>query len=118
MAGHQGNPQQDRERQEHAEDHQGDGNGRGQQDAPRAGAHAAARPYAAKIRKVIGHLHRPTPITVTRSLLERETGAAVGIIVVSTDRGLCGALNAERVQARAAARDPRVAGEGRKISSA
>ena len=49
-ARHQGNPQQDRQRQEHAEDHQGDGDGRGQQDAPRAGAHAHGAAVCRKAR--------------------------------------------------------------------
>jgi len=52
-----------------------------------------ARPYAAGMRKVIGHLHDANPDYRHPFLVEREP-KAVGIIVVSTDRGLCGALNA------------------------
>ena len=37
---HQGNPQQDQERAEHAQDHQGDGDGRGLEDEEGAGPHA------------------------------------------------------------------------------
>src|ERR1700759_1457222 len=52
----------------------------------------AARPYAEKIRKIIGHLRQVNldykhPFTVERPV------ASVGIIVISTDRGLCGSLN-------------------------
>ena len=51
----------------------------------------AARPYADKIRSVIGHLRVPYP-TNHPYLVEREV-KAVGLIVVSSDRGLCGSLN-------------------------
>ena len=51
-----------------------------------------ARPYAAKIRQVIGHLTQANPDYKHPFLVERET-QNVGIIVVSSDRGLCGALN-------------------------
>lgn len=51
-----------------------------------------ARPYAAKIRQVIGHLTQANPDYKHPFLVEHET-QNVGIIVVSSDRGLCGALN-------------------------
>jgi F-type H+-transporting ATPase subunit gamma len=51
----------------------------------------AARPYADKIRSVIGHLRVTNP-TNHPYLVEREV-KAVGLIVVSSDRGLCGSLN-------------------------
>jgi F-type H+-transporting ATPase subunit gamma len=52
----------------------------------------AARPYAEKIRKIIGHLRQVNldykhPFTVERPV------QSVGIVVISTDRGLCGSLN-------------------------
>ncbi len=52
----------------------------------------AARPYADKIRSVIGHLRVANPNHRHPFLIEREA-KSVGIIVVSSDRGLCGALN-------------------------
>jgi F-type H+-transporting ATPase subunit gamma len=52
-----------------------------------------ARPYALKIRSVIGHLNEANPDYRHPFLVAREP-KAVGIIVVSTDRGLAGALNA------------------------
>src|SRR6185437_16108440 len=52
-----------------------------------------ARPYAAMARRVIGHLKQVHPDFHHPFLSEREA-RAVGVIVVSTDRGLCGALNA------------------------
>jgi F-type H+-transporting ATPase subunit gamma len=52
-----------------------------------------ARPYAAKARTVISHLREANPDFRHPFLVERDT-KSVGIVVVSTDRGLCGALNA------------------------
>ena len=52
-----------------------------------------ARPYAERIRNVIGHLTEANPDYRHPFLQSRET-RHVGIIVVSTDRGLAGALNA------------------------
>jgi F-type H+-transporting ATPase subunit gamma len=51
-----------------------------------------ARPYAEKIRGVIGHLTQANPDYKHPFLVERAP-KAIGIIVVSSDRGLCGALN-------------------------
>ena len=51
-----------------------------------------ARPYAEKIRTVIGHLNAVNPEYKHPFLVTREP-KNVGIIVVSSDRGLCGALN-------------------------
>jgi F-type H+-transporting ATPase subunit gamma len=51
-----------------------------------------ARPYAEKIKVVIGHLNQANPDYRHPYLVEREP-KSVGIIVVSSDRGLCGALN-------------------------
>jgi F-type H+-transporting ATPase subunit gamma len=52
-----------------------------------------ARPYADKIRSVIGHLSQANPDYRHPFLIERET-KNVGVIVISTDRGLAGGLNA------------------------
>ena len=53
-----------------------------------------ARPYAEKMRNVIGHLTEANPDYRSPFLQPREQVRAVGIVVVSTDRGLAGALNA------------------------
>ncbi len=50
------------------------------------------RPYADRIRGVIGHLANANPEYNHLYLQEREV-KRVGYIVVSTDRGLCGGLN-------------------------
>jgi F-type H+-transporting ATPase subunit gamma len=52
-----------------------------------------ARPYAEKARAVISHLNEANPDFRHPFLRERDT-KAIGIVVISTDRGLCGALNA------------------------
>jgi len=52
----------------------------------------ASRPYAQRIRRVIGHLSHANPDTKHPFLSEREI-SRVGFIIISTDRGLCGGLN-------------------------
>ena len=52
-----------------------------------------ARPYAQKMRNVIGHLTEANPDYRHPFLSERDV-KGIGIIVVSTDRGLAGGLNA------------------------
>lgn len=53
---------------------------------------AASRPYAERIREVIGHLADANPEYRHPFMVERPV-QRVGYIVVSTDRGLCGGLN-------------------------
>ena len=53
---------------------------------------AASRPYAERIREVIGHLADANPEYRHPFMVERPV-KRVGYIVVSTDRGLCGGLN-------------------------
>jgi len=53
----------------------------------------ASRPYAQRIRRVVGHLAHANPDYKHPFLTEREV-RRVGYIVISTDRGLCGGLNA------------------------
>jgi F-type H+-transporting ATPase subunit gamma len=53
----------------------------------------ASRPYAQRIRRVIGHLAHANPDYRHPFLNERDV-KRVGYIVISTDRGLCGGLNA------------------------
>jgi len=54
---------------------------------------SAARPYAEKVRNVIAHLAAANPEYKHPYMVEREV-KRVGIIVISSDRGLCGGLNA------------------------
>jgi F-type H+-transporting ATPase subunit gamma len=52
----------------------------------------ATRPYADKMRQVIGHLARTHAQYKHPFMVDRDV-KRVGYIVVSTDRGLCGGLN-------------------------
>ena len=52
----------------------------------------ATRPYADKIQNVIAHLAHAHPEYHHPYLAEREA-KRVGLIIISTDRGLCGGLN-------------------------
>jgi F-type H+-transporting ATPase subunit gamma len=54
----------------------------------------AARPYADRIRNVIAHAAAANAEYRHPFLVDREEVRRVGYIVVSTDRGLCGGLNA------------------------
>ena len=51
------------------------------------------RPYAEKIRNVAAHISHANPEYRHPFLVERDTVKRVGIIVITTDTGLCGALN-------------------------
>jgi F-type H+-transporting ATPase subunit gamma len=62
----------------------------------------AARPYAEKIRKIVGHLRQVNLDYKHPFTLERPV-RALGVIVISTDRGLAGALNANLFKAALAA---------------
>jgi F-type H+-transporting ATPase subunit gamma len=53
---------------------------------------AATRPYAEKMRQVIGHLDQAHPEYRHSFMREREV-KRIGCIIVSSDRGLCGGLN-------------------------
>jgi F-type H+-transporting ATPase subunit gamma len=53
---------------------------------------AASRPYAERIRTVIGHLSEANPDYRHPYLVSRDV-KRVGYIVISTDRGLCGSVN-------------------------
>lgn len=54
---------------------------------------AASRPYAERIREAIGHVAGARHEYRHPYLVEREQVAKIGLIIVSTDRGLCGGLN-------------------------
>ena len=53
---------------------------------------ALGKPYASRIREVIGHVANATPEYHHAYFNEREV-KNVGYIIVSSDRGLCGGLN-------------------------
>ena len=53
---------------------------------------AATRPYAENIKRVIGHLAHSHP-EYKHPFMEIREVKRIGLIVISTDRGLCGGLN-------------------------
>ena len=54
---------------------------------------SAAKPYADKVRDVITHVAKSKTEYHHPFLEQREIGK-VGVLIISTDRGLCGGLNA------------------------
>ncbi|MFL0811025.1 MAG: F0F1 ATP synthase subunit gamma [Agarilytica sp.] len=56
------------------------------------------KPYAQRIRSVVGHIAAGNPEYKHVYLVEREV-KRVGYIIVSTDRGLCGGLNVNAFKA-------------------
>ena len=59
----------------------------------------AARPYADKIRNITAHLSEGNPEYKSPYMRTGGTCKAVGFIVVSTDKGLCGGLNTNILRA-------------------
>ena len=53
----------------------------------------AARPYAEKIRAVAANLSRANPEYKHPFLIKRDSIKKVGLIVITSDKGLCGGLN-------------------------
>jgi len=51
------------------------------------------RPYGDKIRNIVAHLAMANPEYRPPALQKRDTIKSVGIILVTTDKGLCGGLN-------------------------
>jgi F-type H+-transporting ATPase subunit gamma len=53
----------------------------------------AARPYGERIRNVAAHISHANPEYRHPFLVHRDTVKKVGIIIITTDKGLCGGLN-------------------------
>jgi F-type H+-transporting ATPase subunit gamma len=52
-----------------------------------------ARPYGEKIRNVAAHMSHANPEYRHPFLVERDTVKRIGMILITTDKGLCGGLN-------------------------
>ena len=52
-----------------------------------------ARPYGEKIRKVAAHMSKANTEYRHPFLIERDTVKRIGIVIVTSDKGLCGGLN-------------------------
>jgi len=59
----------------------------------------AARPYSDKIRNIAAHMGQANPEYRHPFLVRREQIKTAGIIVVTTDKGLCGGLNTNILRA-------------------
>ena len=53
----------------------------------------AARPYADKVRDIAAHMSRANPEYRHPFMVSNEGAKAAGIILVTTDKGLCGGMN-------------------------
>jgi len=58
-----------------------------------------SRPYGEKIRNVAAHISHANPEYRHPFLVQRDTVTRVGLIVITTDKGLCGALNTNLLRA-------------------
>ncbi|GAA0518730.1 F0F1 ATP synthase subunit gamma [Pigmentiphaga sp. GD03639] len=58
-----------------------------------------ARPYADKVRNIAAHMAQANPDYEHAYLAKRDDIKAAGLIVVTTDKGLCGALNTNILRA-------------------
>ncbi|TKC83561.1 F0F1 ATP synthase subunit gamma [Trinickia terrae] len=59
----------------------------------------AARPYAEKVRDIAAHMSRANPEYRHPFMVENEGAKAAGLILVTTDKGLCGGLNTNVMRA-------------------
>jgi F-type H+-transporting ATPase subunit gamma len=58
-----------------------------------------ARPYSRKIRNMAGHLSEANPEYTHPFMIRRDELKKVGLIVLTTDKGLCGAMNTNVLRA-------------------
>jgi len=59
----------------------------------------AARPYAQKVRSLAANLAQATPEYKHPFMVENPSAKTTGVIVVTTDKGLCGGLNTNVLRA-------------------
>ncbi|NBQ46886.1 MAG: F0F1 ATP synthase subunit gamma, partial [Sphingobacteriia bacterium] len=52
----------------------------------------ATRPYTEKIRNIAAHISKANPEYRHPFLVERDTVKRIGLIIITTDKGLCGGL--------------------------
>jgi F-type H+-transporting ATPase subunit gamma len=77
-----------------------------------------ARPYGEKIRNVAAHISHANPEYRHPFIVERDTVNRIGLIVVTTDKGLCGGLNTNVLRlALGAMKEWEAAGEGLEVSA-
>ena len=74
----------------------------------------AARPYGDKIRNIAANLARANPEYKPAFLRTSNDTGAIGVIVVTTDKGLCGGLNTNILR-KLLARLKEFDGQGKKV---
>jgi F-type H+-transporting ATPase subunit gamma len=53
----------------------------------------SARPYSEKVRRIAGHLAEANPEYRHPFIVKRDVVRNVGLVVITTDKGLCGGMN-------------------------
>jgi F-type H+-transporting ATPase subunit gamma len=76
----------------------------------------AARPYSDKIRNITSNLAQANPEYTHPFLVKQSSAKTVGVIVVTTDKGLCGGLNTNALRL-AATKIRELESQGNKIEA-
>jgi len=76
----------------------------------------AARPYSDKIRNITSNLAQANPEYTHPFLVKQSSAKTVGVIVVTTDKGLCGGLNTNALRL-AATKMRELESQGNKIEA-
>jgi|SRR6478672_258283 len=76
----------------------------------------SARPYSDKIRNIAANLSQANPEYTHPFLVKQDAGKTVGIIVVTTDKGLCGGMNTNVLRA-VTSKVRELEGQGNKVEA-
>jgi F-type H+-transporting ATPase subunit gamma len=76
----------------------------------------SARPYSDKIRNIAAHLSQANPEYTHPFLVTQDSAKKVGIIVVTTDKGLCGGMNTNVLRALTS-KLRELEGQGKKVET-
>ena len=76
----------------------------------------SARPYSDKIRNIAAHLAQANPEYTHPFLVKQDAAKTVGIIVVTTDKGLCGGMNTN-VLRQVTTKVRELEGQGKKVEA-
>ena len=76
----------------------------------------AARPYSERIRHIAANLSQANPEYSHPFLVKQDASKTVGVIVVTTDKGLCGGMNTN-VLRQVTTKVRELEGEGKKIEA-
>ncbi|MDB5772132.1 MAG: atpG [Burkholderia sp.] len=76
----------------------------------------SARPYSDKIRNIAAHLSQANPEYTHPFLVTQDSAQKVGIIVVTTDKGLCGGMNTNVLRALTS-KLRELEGQGKKVET-